>query len=293
LFLLALASLGAPALALAPSALAGQEADEATAPRPIGLQDILAWKRIVGPDLSKNGSWFAYRLSPTEGNSELVVRSTAEDTEHRFPVGQGGGAVVFSDDSRWLAFTIAPTKEESDRPRGQGAAPRNKVGILDLTTGERTEVEDVQSFAFAGERGGWIAMRMYPAAGGGSGGSAAPPAGGRAGARGGAGGNGGDGPRGADVILQELATGIRLNLGNVSEFRFDDTGRWLAWSVDAQGKAGNGIQLRNMETGVIQVLESDEARYSQLAWADDMPALIALKEVADDDYEDPLYSVVG
>ena len=63
-----------------------------------------------------------------------------------------------------------------------------------------------------------------------------------------------------DLILQELSTGVRLNLGNVSEFDFDDTGRWLVWVVDAQGKAGNGIQLRDMQTGVIQVLESDEAR---------------------------------
>ncbi len=290
-FVFALAFVGAAAAAVPPLTLYGQEAEEASAPHPIGLQDILAWKRIVGPNLSNDGSWFAYRLSPTEGNSELVVRSTAGDTEHRFPVGQGGGAVVFSDDSRWLAFTIAPTKEESDRPRGQGAAPRNKVGILALSTGEMTEVEDVQSFAFAGERGGWIALRMYPASGGGGG--AAAPSGGPAGARGAGGGSGDDQPRGVDVILQDLATETRLNLGNISEFRFDDTGRWLAWTVDARGKAGNGIQLRDMETGVIQVLESDEARYSQLAWAEDAPALIALKEVADDHYENPLYSVVG
>jgi len=283
--ILVLAGLGLPA------PVASQEAEEAQQPRPIGLQDILAWKRIVGPTLSNDGAWFAYRLSPGEGNSELVVRRTADETEHRFPVGEGGGTVAFSNDSRWLAFTIAPPRAETGRPRGQGTPPRHKVGILELASGEMTEVDDVQAFSFAGDRGGWIALRRYPASAGGGaqsgGGSPAPRGGGSPG------GNGNDRARGVDLILQDLATGARLNLGNVSEFSFDESGRWLAWAVDAEGKAGNGIQLRDMETGVIQVLESDDARYSQVSWAEDPLALIALKAVDNEDYEDPLHSVLG
>jgi len=287
-FLLAIATFAAPAF------VSGQVAEADGQPQPIGLQDILSWKRIVGPTLSKDGAWFAHRLSPGEGNSELVVKSTAGDTEHRFPVGERGGAVVFSHDSRWLAFAITPDKEDSDGPRGEGAPARNKVGLLELSTGEMTEVEDVQSFSFAGERGGWIALRRYPASGGGgAGGGGAPGSRGAPARSGGEGGGGDDRARGVDLILQELSTGIRLNLGNVSEYGFDDSGRWLAWTVDAEGKAGNGIQLRDMETGVIRVLESDEARYSQLAWAEDQLALVALKAVENEDYEDPLYSVIG
>jgi hypothetical protein len=44
---------------------------------------------------------------------------------------------------------------------------------------------------------------------------------------------------------------------------------------------------------VIRVLESDEARYSRLTWAEDADGLSALKGVDDEDYEDPLYSVLG
>ena len=156
----------------------GQGGEEVQAPRPIELQDILGWKRIVGPTLSDNGAWFAHRLSPTEGNSELVVRSTSSDTEYRFPVGERGGTVAFSDDSRWLAFAITPTKDEADGPRGGGTPPKNKMGLLDLTSGEMTEVEDIQSFTFSGEQGGWIALRRYPAsAGAPSGAGAALPGG--------------------------------------------------------------------------------------------------------------------
>jgi len=256
-----------------------------TTPRPISVQDVMDWKRIVGATLSKDGGWLAYRISPTEGNSELVVRSTATDAEHRFPVGEGGGTVAFSADSRWLAFAITPTKEEADRARGQRRPSRSKVGLLELSSGEMTEIADVRSFAFAGKRGGWIALSRYPAAA--ASGAGAPPAGGSAG------GSEGERPRGADLILHELATGTRLNLGNVAEFGFDDTGRWLAWVVDAEGKAGNGIQLRDMESGVVSVLESGEARYSRLAWTDRKDALVVLKAVEDKGYEAPLHSVLG
>jgi len=284
-------------LGLCRGALLAQESEAPSSPRPIELQDILDWKRITGGVLSDDGRWFAYRLSPTEGNSDLVVRSTVDDTEHRFAIGEvaGGGfggssGLEFSDDSRWVAFTIYPTVEEGEQAGRQRQPARSKVGLLDLSTGEMTEVEEVRAFAFAGERSGWIAMQRYPAAaatGGGAGGGTAgagAPGGGR---------NGEDRARGADLILQELATGLRQNMGNVAEFAFDESGRWLAWVVDAEGRAGNGIQLRDMESGVIRVLESDEARYSRLSWAEDAVALSALKGTDDEDFEDPLYSVVG
>jgi len=286
-------------LSLARSPAAAQEEEGEPIPRPIALQDILDWKRITGGVLADDGDWFAYRLSPTEGNSELVVRSTVDDTEHRFPVGEvaGGGfggpsGLSFSDDSRWLAFAVYPTVEEGKQARRQRQPARNKVGLLNLSTGEMTEIEDVRTFAFAGERGGWIALHRYAtttgAPGGGGGGATGGGGSGGAGDR-----NGEDRARGSDLILQELSTGVRQNLGNVAEFAFDESGRWLAWVVDADGKAGNGVQLRDMENGVIRVLESAEARYSRLSWAEEATALSALKGVDDEDYEDPLYSVLG
>jgi dipeptidyl aminopeptidase/acylaminoacyl peptidase len=289
-------------LALGPGvepALAQEAADEA-APRPIGLQDILDWKRIGGGTLTNDGRWFAYHLSPTEGNSEVVIRSTTDETEHRFPVGEvsgggfgGGGSLSFSEDSKWMAFTVYPPADEGKRSGNQRRPARNKVGILDLASGEMTEVEDVRAFAFAGDRGGWIALHRYPAEGGGSGGASGGARQG-AGAPGSAGGgNTPDRPRGTDLILRELSSGLQQNLGNVAEFAFDESGRWLAWAVDAAGKAGNGIQLRDMATGVTRVLESDEARYSRISWADDQAALSSLKAAEDEDWEDDLHSVVG
>lgn len=60
-----------------------------------------------------------------------------------------------------------------------------------------------------------------------------------------------DRPQGADLLLYELASGNELNFGNVGDFAFDKKGDWLAWLIDAQDKAGNGVEVRNMETGAV------------------------------------------
>jgi dipeptidyl aminopeptidase/acylaminoacyl peptidase len=267
-------------LASLPSSAVAQDPEVApdTGKRPIELPDILDWKRIGSATVTNDGRWFAYRLSPTEGDSEVVLRSTVDETEHRFAVGEasgGGPSVVFSEDSRWLGLTIYPDRETAKRLERQREPRRNKVGLVELATGEMKEFEDVRAFRFAGEAGGWIALHRY-----------APE-------KQGGGGDNEDRPRGSDLLLYDLENGTQLSIGNVSEFAFDESGRWLAWLIDTDGKAGNGVQLRDMETGVIRALESDEAAYRRLNWTEEGDALAVLKGVEDEDYEDPLYSVVG
>ena len=75
-------------------------AAQSGAQRPIELADILAWKSIGAQVVSSDGQWFAYRLAPTEGDSEVILRNTRTDKESRFPIGQlpgraaGGGSGV-------------------------------------------------------------------------------------------------------------------------------------------------------------------------------------------------------
>lgn len=285
-----------------PAALAAQQQDK----RPVELGDVLAWKSIRGARLSNDGKWFTYSLVPVEGNGETVVRSTTDGTEYRFPIGEAGsGPVVFSDDSRWLAFTIFPDRETKRRNQRQRKPSHNSAGLVDLSTGKMTEFEGVQGFAFDGERSAWIGLHKYaPAAAAGASNAAPADAGGDSeGAPGQQ-----DRARGSDLVLHELATGTQMSVGNVAEFAFDEKGERVAWIVDSEAQTGNGVQLRNMVTGVVRPLDSGEARYRQLTWTDDpgsprrrtsasgegeSDGLTVLKGVSDDNYEDMLYSVIG
>ena len=79
----------------------------------------------------------------------------------------------------------------------------------------------------------------------------------------------------------------------MSEFAFDKAGRYLAWTVDAADMVGNGVQLRELATGVTTPLDGDKAVYEKPTWTDTGDGLAVLKGVEDKAYEDKMYSVVG
>jgi dipeptidyl aminopeptidase/acylaminoacyl peptidase len=296
-------------LAWAPISAQGPAPAAAVAKKAMELGDILAWKSMAATALSNDGGWLAYRLTPLEGDSEVVIRATGSDKEYRFPIGEaprgggGGGPLAgaapsptmqFSHDAKWVAFTVYPTRAEAARLRRTRRPMHNKLRVLDLTSGKDVTIDNVRRFAFSGERGGWLAIQKDPPdapAGAPGAAPSAPAAGGPASAA--AGGGASERPKGTDLILRDLATGRDLNVGNVSEFAFNKSGLFLALIIDAADKSGNGVHLRSMATGVVTVLDSDKAGYEKLAWTDKGDALAVLKTVEDKAYQDKLYSVLG
>jgi dipeptidyl aminopeptidase/acylaminoacyl peptidase len=295
------------ALAAAPSLLpvAGPTATMQSAAqqrRPIELQDIIAWKAIGTTAVSNDGQWFAYRISPGEGDAQVIVkRATAGEKELTFDVGEiptaaagggrggdagGGGssALDFSEDSKWVAFSTYPSRREAQRLRRQRRPVQNGVTIVNLATGEKREYPRIRRFAFSGEASTWIALQRQPPAAEGRGGAAATPTPvpGLP-----------DRPRGSDLILRELASGQELNVGNVADFTFSKDGGLLAWTIDAQDKVGNGLQLRDMSRGTVAVLDSGNASYERPAWTEKGDGLSVLKGSDDRALRDKRYVVLG
>jgi dipeptidyl aminopeptidase/acylaminoacyl peptidase len=263
-------------------------AQSAQSQKTLELADILKWKRIGGAVASDDGAWLAYRLSPAEGDGEIVIRRTKDEKELRFPTGDaaGLGTHAFSRDSKWIAFSVSPTFRESKRLRRERKPVQNKVVLLSLETEKKTEFEKIRRFDFSGERSGWIALHRY--------GADSPPAGGPpAGPPAAQGAQQSNRASGSDLILRELVSGNELSLGNVSEFSFDNKGDWMVWIVDAQDRVGNGIQARNMSTGAIIPLDSDKANYKGLNWTEKYDGLTSVKGVEEKGWEDKLYSLVA
>ena len=289
----AVLALAAALVAFAPiSDLGAQNAPK----KPIALGDILSFRAIGGTALSTNGQWFSYRMSPLEGDSEVVIRSTSGTQEWKFPVGEGaGGAATFSTDSQWAAITIAPNRRDAQANTRARRPNQNSVTIVNLANGEKTTVAKIRRFTFAGEAGGWIAMHRYGATPAAGGGAAAAPAGGRGGGAPGAAADAprDTSPRGTDLILRELKTGTELSIGNVSEFAFNKSGRYLALVIDAAEQIGNGIQIRDMQTGAITPLETSTLFYERMAWTEEGDALSFLKGKDDRQYRERLFAVVG
>jgi dipeptidyl aminopeptidase/acylaminoacyl peptidase len=145
---------------------------------------------------------------------------------------------------------------------------------MELATGKKTDFDKIKASAFAGERGGWIALHKYTTEA-----QDKEPATTKW--------------LGSDLLLYELASGAELDLGNVSEFAFNKPGSRLAVVVDAAEKAGNGIQLRDMSSGALLPLDSGKASYKSLSWTEKGDGLAVLKGVDDTAFEDKLYSLAG
>jgi dipeptidyl aminopeptidase/acylaminoacyl peptidase len=315
-FLIGVVSIAAviPASMRAQAAAATTVASTPT-PRPIALSDLKAWNTVRQTALSNDGKWFAYVIAPPEGNSTLIVRSTAEGaTESRIPVGENGGSIVMSGDSKWLGYIVAPPRVDSARGRaGRGGAaggnaraggapaqaadsgsrrpPANKFVLMSLASGEKTEFDRIRQFRFNADTATWVALVGYPpgaasasnaATGGVPAGRGGGPPAGPVGAAG-----------GANVILYDIAGGERFNLGPVGDFTFDASGSWLAYTMDTPDQVGNGVQLRNMKTSVARALDSEPMVYRHLAWTDSSRALGVMRGRIDESRRDTVFSLVA
>ena len=143
--------------------------------RPIELSDIMAWRFISAAALSEDGVWFGYHVGPTEGDGEVILRQTRSETQFKFPAGEvagRAGAPVFSQDAKFAAFAVYPTRTEAAQLRRQRRPLQNKTAIVNLETGAKVEVPKIRRFALAPGTG-WIAMhKSAPDAAGGA--AAAP-----------------------------------------------------------------------------------------------------------------------
>ncbi|NUQ11506.1 MAG: S9 family peptidase, partial [Gemmatimonadaceae bacterium] len=98
---------------------------------------------------------------------------------------------------------------------------------------------------------------------------------------------------GANLILYHIASGERFNMGPVGEFAFNESGEWLAYTMDAADQVGNGVQLRNMKTNVSRSLDSETMLYRHLGWTDSSRALGVMRGRIDEGRRDTVFSLVA
>ncbi len=217
-------------------------------------EDWGKWERLGGATLSADGRWLATAITRVNEENELRIRQIANPDS--VIVVAYGRAPNFSADGRWLAYAIGLGEEEREKLEKEKKPVHDALGMVDLRTGEDTRIEDVASYAFSAD-GGFLAMRRYP------------PKGEREAA-------------GVDLVVRDLSAGRDINFGNVGEYAWqddeDDIAR-LAMIIDAENRAGNGLQLYEPGSGRLRVLDAAEATYSGLTWREEAPDLALFRTV--------------
>jgi fermentation-respiration switch protein FrsA (DUF1100 family) len=243
-------------------------------PSDYGQWESLATFREYG-GLSPDGKWLAYGINRSNRNNELRITNIADATTKTVAF---GAQPVFSADSHWVAYSIGVSESQEEKLKKDKKPLPKKIGLLNLATGELTTVDGIESFAFSPD-GAWLAMRRTPAEKKDSEKKDSSDAS-----------DADDTPVGATLLLRQLSTGRDTSFGNVSQYAWQDlpkTGTLLAMTVNAEDKTGNGIQIFDIHTASVRVLDTSASVYSGLSWRKKSSDLAFLRSKSDDHRDGP------
>src|SRR3989442_3325776 len=161
--------------------------------RPLTHKDYDTWHSIQSPQISRDGKLVAYAFMAQDADSEIVVRNVASGAEWRAPRGyrppapppddslpnfgeliaaQGRLArPVFTADSRFVVFSIEPTKAELNKAKKEKKKPedmpKNALSIMDVSNGQVAKIDRVKNFQVPEDGSGFVAylLEAKPASG--------------------------------------------------------------------------------------------------------------------------------
>ena len=217
------------------------------------VKDYEKWENLgYSSTFSDDGNWFLYDIRRNNKKNEIRLHNLSDISLKVLPQGL---RPQFTNDSQWLGYFISPTPEEREKSK---TPLRNKFALLNLSNGDSLVIENVSAFNFSHDSK-YLAMKRFASKEKES--------------------------KGSDLVIRNLKTSQEHNFGNVAEYAWMDESSMIAMVIDADGKAGNGIQLFNPETGVLKVLDSEEAVYSGLRWREDNDDLAVFRSFENELYE--------
>ncbi|PRY85720.1 S9 family peptidase [Mongoliibacter ruber] len=242
--------------------------------KPMSWKDVPSWKSISqgSVQFSKDGKWMAYGMVLVEGDGEVIIQKVNDpESKKSFPIGSSSNpSISFSDDGRWVAFKEYPKeKDKKAASKNGGKNLKEKLVLIDLQHDyKKTEYDNIASFSFNGKSSSHLAINLS-----------------KEGANGDA--------KGSDLLIVNLSNLKSHNIGNVLEFAFNKSGEYLAYTIDAANKNGNGLHLYQVGSGNINILETDKATYRSINWTEKGDAFALLKMVDDKAFKQDQGKVIG
>lgn len=205
----------------------------------LNLEDYKDWSRIRNTSLSPDGAWMTYTYAPNEGDtSAFYIRQIKGTKLHQ---SMNAKRVSFSKDSKWVAYLVDPTKSQMEKLRKQKKSISSDLHLFNTSTLKVDTIKEVRSYAFS-DASNYIAIKKSS--------------------------SGKGKHKGSDMIVRDLKNGLTSNIGNVSEYAFNKSGDLLAFLIDAEGKSGNGIYVKDLSSHRIFPLHTGHYTYHQLTWND-------------------------
>jgi dipeptidyl aminopeptidase/acylaminoacyl peptidase len=279
--------------------------------RALTHQDYDSWRSIVAQQVSRDGKFVAYAYMPQDGDGEIVARNIATGVDWRAPRGyrppvpppdDPGTNIaefqaeqarllrpVFTADSRFLVFSVEPTKAELNKAKKEKRKPedmpRNGLSIMDLSTGTVTRVEKVKSFRVPEDGSGFIAYLFEPTPEQKPVDKSAEPA-----------------PRpgrsakkkeyGSELVLLNTATGAERKFNDVLDFTISRDAKTLVYTVSSRNEESNGVfAVATEQDGAPTALIGGKGKYQKLTWDEDNTQIAFISDKEDAAAKQPKFRV--
>ncbi|URQ85575.1 S9 family peptidase [Pseudoalteromonas sp. SCSIO 43088] len=121
--------------------------DASAEKRPLALEDIMKFKSIVAPQITKKGNWIGFVAKPDRGDSTYHIQSTTSDVHYQVAL---GSKATFSADGRFIAVVVKPElliSEQADKKAKKKL--KNNLVVIELASGKRQQFDAVESYALS------------------------------------------------------------------------------------------------------------------------------------------------
>ena len=249
--------------------------------------DYDGWKSIGAIRFSNDGKWIVYSVSPQEGDGLVEIKSTDGSKSYTL---ERGSNVNFSEDSKFAVATIVPKRDDVKKATADKVKPedrpKNDLVILNLASGQKTELNRITSYSIPPKDSGWIIYRPEPPK------PAAPakPADKPAEKPAEEGKPKTDDPKkkkghgdGSTIVLRNLATGEDVTMENVGTYITDEHGTKLYYNYTPSTTEGHGVFVYDFKSKSKRPILEGLGQYTRLNLSEDEDKIAILTDK--DDYE--------
>jgi len=245
------------------------------------------WEAVGSKQLSNNGIWAGFVISPQEGDGNLYFHETAL-TVRKLKVARGTN-LTFSNDSKFAALAIKPLFKDVRMAKIKKKKPdeqtKDTLAIVNLTTLNVTKVPRVKSFSFPEKGATIIAYSLEKPLDTSKKSKITPEQK-----------NENDfdiifddepakktstNKEGTDLIVKNLITGIEKTYKYVTDYAFSKNGKLLAFACSGSKKdksAPYGVFLLNTEKWTLKTLVKDKGNFKGFVFDEDSEHLAFLGE---------------
>ncbi|MDP2560341.1 prolyl oligopeptidase family serine peptidase [Psychrobium sp. 1_MG-2023] len=234
---------------------------------PIEYSDIMKFQSIKQTVISDDGDWVAYQAQPDRGDAIGYVHNANSNTTFEVELGT---KPVFSDNSQFVAFIQPPSllNHTNATPKERKKLSKQLV-VLNLSTGERTHFNHLDSFQFSSGSQYLAVLAKTPSPDNQESGDKSINKKKKLYNK---------GAIGDKLVVIDLQSNQSHTYPNVASFAFSTNKQWLALATSTKTGEQNAIDVINLTTEQQQTLFQEPAlSIEQLAWSDKGTKLAFLK----------------